>query len=184
MADIEYYILDLETNGTSSKNYWHEITQISIIRCADRVQLNRYIKPEHPERTNPQALEYTGRTMADLEKGDPKRVVVDFCNEFLKKDGKTPEDRCMVGHNIISFDKRFVHALWDDLGYVFPANLWMDTLPYVKDYAKRAGLDEKKFSLERAVEIVGATPRPGAHNAVIDTQNNYILWDKLKKHGV
>jgi DNA polymerase III epsilon subunit-like protein len=181
---IEFYIADTETTGTCSKNNWHEITQISIIRCADRVQLNKYIKPEHPERTNYQALAYTGRTMKDLEKGDDKKIVVDFCNDFFSKDGKTPEERCIIGHNIISFDKRFLHALWEELGYTFPANLWLDTLPYVRDFAKKRGLDEKKFNLERALEIVGAKPRPGAHNAIVDTQNNYILWDKLKKEGI
>lgn len=184
MSEISYYLLDTETNGTKSAGYWHEITQISIIRASDRVQLNKYIRIEHPERTNPDALSYTGRTMADLDKGESKKVVVDFCNAFFEEDGKAPEERCIIGHKIISFDKRFLHALWESLGYTFPANLWLDTHTYVKDYVKKHNLGKQKLDLDNALILVGGKPKEGSHNAVIDTQNNYMLWDKLKKEGI
>jgi len=184
MADIQYYMLDTETNGSKSAGYWHEITQISIIRCSDRVQLNKYIRIEHPERTSIDALTYTDRTMEDLDKGDPKKDVVDFCNAFFEADGKTPEERCIVGHKIIAFDKRFLHSLWESLGYIFPANLWLDTHTYVKDFVKKNGLGKQKLDLESSLILVGGKPKEGSHNAVIDTQNNYMLWDKLKKEGI
>lgn len=179
---INNYILDTETTGL--KNDYHEITQISIIRCSDRKQLNKYIKAEFPQRASSQALEYTGRTIADLEKGDSKKEVVEFINEFFNQDGGGPEERCIIGHNIISFDKRFLHNLWGELGLEFPARLWLDTIPYIKDFAKQRGLDCKKYNLNASLELVGIKPRDGAHNALIDTQNNYILWDKLKKEGI
>ncbi len=177
MTDIQYYVIDTETTGT--KDHFHEVTQISIIRCTDRHQLNRYIKAEFPKRTSADALKYTGRTMSDLYKGDPRKEVVEFCNKFFEEDGVDPEFRCIVGHNIYSFDKRFLYAMWEAEGLVFPANLWLDTIPYVKEYVKREGIAEKKFNLNKACEIVGVTPRAGVHNAVIDTQNNYKLFKAL-----
>ncbi len=178
-----YYIVDTETTGT--KDSYHEITQISIIRCSDKKQLNKFIKAEHPERTSEQALTYTGRTMADILKGGPKEDAVEICDKFFLEDGATPEQRCIVGHNIISFDKRFLHALWSSVGKEFPANIWLDTLPYIKAYSKQNNLNEKKFTLENALRIVGATPVAGEfHDAKIDTRNNFLLYEALTKSGV
>jgi DNA polymerase III epsilon subunit-like protein len=179
---INYYIVDTETTGT--KAGYHEITQVSIIRASDRVQLNKYIRPEFPERTSQDALTYTGRTMADLDKGDSKEAVVQICNDFFFEDGCEPEDRCIIGHNIVVFDKKFLYALWGSVGKPFPANLWLDTIPYIKAFIRAKGLTEKKFNLNLSCELVGIKPKEGAHNAVTDTQNNYLLWEALKKEGL
>lgn len=179
---INYYVVDTETTGLKSD--YHEVTQISIIRCSDRKQLNKYIKAEFPNRATPQALEYTNRTIEDLNKGGTKKEAVDICNSFFDEDGGTPEERCIIGHNIVNFDKKFLYQLWQDCGSIFPANLWLDTLPYIKDFAKQRGLDAKKFNLNAALELVGLKPKEGQHNAITDTQNNYLLWDKLKKEGI
>lgn len=175
--EIQYYILDTETTGTKAD--YHEITQISIIRCSDRRQLNKYIKAEFPKRASPDALRYTNRTMADLYKGDDRGEVVEFCNKFFEEDGVAPEFRCIVGHSIWSFDKRFLHAMWASEKKEFPANLWLDTIPYIKEFMKKKGIDSKKFNLNYSCEVVGLKPRPGAHNAIVDTQNNYKLWKAL-----
>jgi len=182
MPEIKYYIVDTETTGL--RVGWHEITQISIIRCSDRKQLNRYIKAHHPKRVNPIALEKTGRVYSDLFKGDGRKEVVEFCNNFFAEDGANPEERCIVGHNIIKFDKGFLHELWSGEGFEFPACLWLDTMLYIGAWKKKKGLTTRKSNLNWSLEALGITPRPGGHNAVVDTQNNYILWDKLKKEGL
>jgi DNA polymerase III epsilon subunit-like protein len=179
---IHNYIIDLETTGV--KTNWHEVTQITIIRCSDRNQLNKYIWPKFPDRTSPDALKYTGRTMQDLYKGEPAEDVVKACHEFILQDGAQPEGRCIIGHNILSFDKRFLHALWEECDLVFPANLWLDTIRYFRAYLKKKGIKDRKTNLNHALEVLGKKPRPGAHNAIVDTQNNYILWNALKKEGV
>lgn len=182
MADINYYVLDTETTGM--KVGWNEITQISIIRCTDRRQLNKYIKALFPKRVHKMALVKTGRTYADLLKGETKGEVVEFCNKFFEEDGCDPEERCIIGHNIIGFDKGFLHELWAGEGQVFPAALWLDTMRWINDWKVKKGLTSKKSNLNWSLEALGITPRPGSHNAVVDTQNNYILWDRLKKEGV
>lgn len=179
---IHYYIIDLESSGT--KLAWHEVNEISVIRCSDRNQITKNIKAEHPERVNPVALQVTNRTRADLLKGDSKEIVVEQIDNFFNQDNATPEERCIVGHNIIKFDRKFLCHLWNSCGKTFPANLWLDTIPYVKEYIVKQGNKVEKYNLEEAVKIVGKVPRGPAHCAKVDTQNNYILWHELQKLGV
>lgn len=179
---INYYILDTETTGT--KAGYHEITQISIICASDKKQLNKYIRPLYLDRVSQDALYYTGRTMADLDKGATKEEVVDICNAFFNQDGCAPEDRCVIGHNIITFDQKFIFSLWEDVGSVFPCNLWLDTIPYYKAWMKKQGITSRKYSLNVACEAMGIKPKEGAHNAVIDTRNNFLLWEALKQAEV
>jgi DNA polymerase III alpha subunit (gram-positive type) len=180
---IEYYIIDTETTGLSEIT--NEVTEISIIRCSDKNQLNRFIKCEHPETVNKKALEVTGRTMQDLLKGDPKESVVKDCNEFFEKDGLQPENRCIVGHNIVTFDKKFLFALWEKCGLIFPANLWLDTLSYISAYAKRENLPKKRMNLVESMVALDLNPKTkNIHTAKIDSQNNFYLYQGLKKTGI
>jgi DNA polymerase III epsilon subunit-like protein len=176
---IQYYILDLETTGLSQDI--HEITQISIIRCIDKAQLNKYIKPDHPERTHKQALAATGRTWSDLYKGTDKKTAVDFVDLFFSEDGLTPEERCIIGHNIYKFDRKFLISLWSSLGKEFPANLWLDTLVFARSYAKMNNLNPPNFKLDSVLEMFGVKFVGQQHNAVSDTRNNYRLYEYLIK---
>lgn len=178
---LNYYIIDVETTGL--KVDWHEVTQVSIVRCSDRRQLNRYIRAEHPERCDDRALEATGRTKDDLRKGGPKLEAVEACERFLLEDGQTPEHRCMVAHNA-PFDKRFTSAMFKSVGKVLPVTCWLDTMRIMRYYATRVlGLEKPSVKLHEALKICGISPRDGAHNAISDTQNLYILRDHLIKQG-
>lgn len=177
-----YYILDEETTGVDSKK--HEIIQISIIRCSDRHQLSKFIKSEYPQHASFAALAVTGRTFLDLHRGEAKEDVVDICDNFFNEDGLTNEHRCIVGHNVHRFDLRFTHALWKKCNKVFPANLWLDTLPFIKAYAIKKGIDSKSFKLEAACDLIGIKTAGMQHNAISDTRNNYKLWLKLMDSGV
>jgi DNA polymerase III alpha subunit (gram-positive type) len=179
---IHYYTVDTETTGLSKD--LNEIFQISIIRCSDRHQLSRKIKVENLETVNQRALEVTNTKMSDLLLGDKKEDVVQECENFFAQDGVTPEHRCIVGHNIVGFDLRFLFKLWEKCGKEFPAALWLDTLKYVRKYAKANGLDNKQWDLNNACIKLGITPKKGAHSALIDTQNNYLLWKEIQKRGV
>ncbi len=177
MSGIKYYVIDTETTGLKSD--YHEITEIGIIRADDRVQLWRQVKCEYPERANFDALAITKKTLADLDKGFSKEDVVAECEKFFNEDGLTPQHRCIVGHNIFSFDKRFLFALWEKVGKVFPATLWIDTIPMTKHYAKQIGLVRPKVNLHAACEIVGIKKFSDAHNAKVDSRNSYLLWKDL-----
>jgi DNA polymerase III epsilon subunit-like protein len=176
-----YYVIDTETTGL--KTDYHEMTEIGIIRCTDRVQLWRQIKCEYPERANFDALAITKKTMADLEKGHLKHNVVEECEKFFAEDGASPAHRCIVAHNA-PFDKKFLHALWAQCGKQFPANLWLCTMALARDYAKKQGLMAKgmpkqKVNLHAACDLVGIKKISEAHNAKVDSRNTFLLHRSL-----
>lgn len=138
---LNFYVIDTETNGLKAK--YHEINEISIIRCTDRVQLTEYIKTENPERSNTQALAITHKTYDDLKRGLSKEAAVEKINKFILEDGVSPAHRCIIGHNI-QFDRKFIHALYESVGLEFPANLWLDTMSLAKAYAKQMRFDKKR----------------------------------------
>lgn len=178
---INYYVLDTETTGLSSD--YHEVTQISIIRCTDRNQINRYIKADFPERASQAALDVTGRTRADLNMGESREMVINAINNFLDKDSGDPENRCIIAHNA-EFDKRFCHALWGKADKIFPANLWLCTKSYTKSFTVKNAIAKPSLTLESSLKIIGAKAIPAFHNAVTDARNTYILWTKLQEHGI
>jgi DNA polymerase III epsilon subunit-like protein len=186
MSGILYYIIDTETTGLKSN--FHEMTEVGIIRCTDRVQLWRQIKCEYPERANFDALAITKKSMADLEKGHDKRNVVEECEKFFSEDGATSAHRCIVAHNA-AFDKKFLHALWEQCGKQFPANLWLDTISLTKDFIKNADTSTLKIvktptgrvstQLHACCDMVGINKLSEAHNAKVDSRNTYLLYRSL-----
>ncbi len=179
---LTYYVLDLETTGLSVQH--HEITQISIIRCSDKVQFSRFIKPQYPERASYHALVATGRTPKDLEKGDDVVKVSDETDAFLQQDGLTPEHRCCVIHSTSGFDRRFLHSTWRALGKSFPAHVWFDTEAATRDYFKQIGLIKQPAKLGSAVQYLGISIKGKLHDAKVDTQACFKLRERLLKEGI
>lgn len=183
---LHYYVIDTETTGLRENH--HEMTEIGIIRCTDRVQLWRQIKCEYPERANFDALAITKKTMADLERGHIKEDVVNECNKFFAEDGLTPAHRCIVAHNA-PFDRRFLHALWEQCGVEFPAHLWLDTIPLTKEFLKNADTSSIQIiktktgrvstQLHACCDMVGIKKISEAHNAKVDSRNTFLLHRNL-----
>jgi DNA polymerase III epsilon subunit-like protein len=181
-----YYVIDTETTGLKA-NY-NEMTEIGIIRCTDRVQLWRQIKCEYPERANFDALAITKKSMADLERGHLNSSVVEECEKFFAEDGATPGHRCIVAHNA-PFDRKFLHALWEQNGKQFPANLWLDTISLTKDFLKKVdnstlnivktATGRVSTQLHACCDMVGIKKISEAHNAKVDSRNTYLLWRNL-----
>ncbi len=191
MAGIHYYIIDTETTGLKSAH--HEMTEIGIIRCTDRVQLHKKIRCEFPERASFDALKITGKTMADIVQGDAKEEAVAASNRFFEEDGQSPAARCIIAHND-SFDRRFLHALWESCGLEFPAHLWLDTIGMTKAFIKKS--DESQLQIVRTAtgkvstqlhaccDMLRVKKLSAAHNAKVDSRNTYLLWMKLQEEGV
>jgi len=174
---LHFYVVDTETTGLTANH--HEVTEIGIIRYSDRVQLHRNIKCEYPERASFDALKITKKTMADLGKGYSKAAVVAECNKFFAEDGATPAARVIIGHNIISFDKRFLHAMWASEGQEFPAHLWLDTIAMTREFLKKEGIKTRIVNLHASCDYVGIKKLSEAHNAKVDSRNNYLLYRGL-----
>jgi len=181
-----YYVIDTETTGL--KSHFHEMTEIGIIRCTDRVQLWRQIKCEYPERANFDALAITKKSMSDLERGHDKFSVVEECEKFFAEDGATPAHRCIIAHNA-AFDRKFLHALWEQCGKTFPANLWLDTISLTKAFLKKADQSQLTIvktatgrvstQLHACCDMVGIKKLSEAHNAKVDSRNTYLLHRSL-----
>jgi DNA polymerase III epsilon subunit-like protein len=180
MAGIAFYILDLETNGLVSGGF-HEICEFSILRASDRVQLTRQVKVDKPKNSSLDAMTITKKSMADYAKGISKSQLVADAEKFLSEDGLTPAHRCLVGHNIINFDRKFLWALWGRYSKEFPFELFLDTLHMAKAAAKKKQLIKPKLNLSAACEIFGVKKVAGEHNALSDTRNCFFLWEKLMK---
>lgn len=176
MSGLQYYIIDTETTGLKA-NY-HEINEISIIRCTDRIQLTEFIKCDYPERANFDALAITKKNLADLEKGNSKEYVIDRVDKFLNEDGLTPAHRCFIAHNY-SFDQRFLHALYEQINRRCPVDLWLCTMALTKQYAKQIGLVKPKVNLHAACDIMGIKKLSDAHNSKVDSRNTYLLHRSL-----
>jgi DNA polymerase III epsilon subunit-like protein len=181
MGGISFYIIDTETTGTKSDNQYHEIVEISIVRASDKVQLSRTIKAANPQHASLDALRITNKTIKDLYNGISKIEAINDVNNFFNQDGKKPNARCIVGHNCISFDKRFLHELWRAHNMQFPADLWLDTYKMMKLYIKQKGLDPKtKLSLDESCDLLGTKKIAiGMHTAKIDSRNNFFLYKEL-----
>lgn len=173
---LAFYVLDTETTGIDSKR--QEITEISIIRCADRVQLTEMVKCESPETASIDALRITNKTFADLLKGKSKEEAVERVDKFLNSDGLTPAHRVIVAHNW-SFDYRFMCALYDKVGKKFQADLWACSMAMTKAYAKQIGLVKPKVNLDAACKLAGIVKVAGQHASKADTRNTYLLWNDL-----
>lgn len=188
MSGLKYYVIDLETTGLVSS--YHEVVEISIIRADDRVQLSRHIKAMYPERASFDALKATGKTLADLEIGISKEQAIEDAHKFLELDGLEPANRCILGHNIIAFDKKFLHDTWASLGLIFPANLYLDTIALTKQFIKThdlSNIDIQKTAtgkistkLSSALHLTGTKKATSQqHTAQSDTRNTFMLWKKL-----
>lgn len=175
---IHYYIIDLETTGLSSK--YHEVCEISIIRASDKNQISRNVIVNFPERANYDALRITSKTISDLKRGDRKESVIQECNAFFEADNASPSARCIVGHNIWSFDRKFLYALWESVGKEFPAALWLDSMHMAKEYVKKLGV-KRSISLANSCEMMGIKKAASAHNAKADSRQTYFLWQKLSE---
>ena len=176
MSGLAYYILDVETTGI--KCGYHEITEISIIRCADKVQMTEMLKCNYPERANVDAMRITNKTWADLARGSERHDVLEKMDKFIKSDGLTPDHRVCVAHNY-SFDKRFIHQFYKEYDREYPMNLWLCTMAMTKNYAKKAGIIKPKVNLQAACDIVGIKKYAAAHASKMDTRNTFLLWKDL-----
>lgn len=178
MAGLAYYCLDTETTGLLCGT--HEIIELSIINAADKTQLTRIVRAENPDNASLDALKITGKSKNDLTKGCSKTTLITDVEKFVCDDGLTPDHRCLVGHNIIGFDRRFLWHLWESQGKAFPFNLYLDTMHLAKAYAKRMQIIKAKVNLAASCEMLKvANLNTKWHSAKADTQNCFFLWEKL-----
>lgn len=175
---IEYYILDIETNGLMTGT--HEICEVSVIRFSDRMQITRQVKVDNVQNSSLDALRIIQKTAEDLKKGISKQQLIQDIEGFLLEDNGSPESRCLVGHNIIGFDKKFLWHTWNKYNKFFPVNLYLDTLQMMRTFAKTNNMHKPKLTLGASCDLLGVKKTENSHNAKDDTQSCYYLFERLK----
>lgn len=178
---MEYYVLDTETTGL--KAGYHEVIEISIIRCKDGEQKTVFIKANFPKRANVDSLAIQNKTAADLSCGLNKPAAIKIIEDFILEDKKTPAHRCIIGH-CIAFDRRFLYATWESENKLYPADLWLCTKSFMNRYIKKTGMGKQKLGLENSLKIIGIPPVPGAHKASVDARNTFELFNKLMEQNI
>lgn len=187
MSSLIYYCVDTETTGLKAK--WQEITEMTIVRASDKMTLTQFIKCDFPMRASIEALRITNKTLADLSAGKSKEEAVEVFDNFLNQDGLTPAHRCYVGHNV-SFDRKFIHALYESVGKECPVHLWVDTLELIKEFLKQNDIShlpniaktatgKVSTKLQACCDIIGIKRFAAAHASKVDAQNTYLLWRRL-----
>lgn len=182
MSGLQFYIADIETNGL--KVGFHECCELSIIRAKDKMQLTRKIKVDNWKNSSYDALVITGKTIESLRQGDSKQKTVEDVDSFIKEDGLTSAHRVLVGHNIINFDKKFLHHMWEQQGKEFQIDLFLDTIPLSKRLAAQIGQPKAKVKLESALDLFGIKKVGKMHSAKGDSRNTYLLWKHLMDSNV
>lgn len=125
--------------------------------------------------------------MADLSNGVSKEEAVAKIDKFLAQDGATRAHRCFIGHKVISFDKKMIHALYEKCGKELQVDLWLDTWDMIKAYADKSGLkaeakarnEKMSFTLHASCDLLGVKKFSDAHSSKFDTRNNYLLYKNL-----
>lgn len=182
--------IDCETTGTDPER--HDLIQLAGVLYSERTELERFdllARPFFPEHAEPEALDVTGRTLAELDAfPDPIATFADFeamlgrhVDRFNKRDKVH-----FVGYNA-DFDADFVRAWFDRCrapkpGY-FGAWFWWPII----DVAKLAGLrlmeqraELRDFKLMTVAEYLGVQTSDGeAHDAFHDIRVTMRLFRKL-----
>lgn len=178
---IQFYVADLESNGLMWKNNNHEICELSIIRASDRTQLTRLVKVDKPQNSSFDALKIIGRTADDLKRGISKAQLINEVEQFLAEDGLEASSRCLIGHNIINFDRKFLWQHWETFNKQFPFDLYLDTMHLMRAYAKAKQIVKPAINLTASCQLLGIKQAGQSHTGHFDTRHTYLLWQELIK---
>lgn len=167
------YFFDTETTGLSDKN--DRIIEIAVIKCIlgednfpkelDRLHL--YIRP--PFALDPKIVELTGITDDLLEEHPYEEDCFEKVQSFFAE-----ESLVVAGHNV-SFDVRFLRALYNRNGASFPANcIELDTCQMARDIFTKAEVEN--YKLGTLVHYCGFDDGVTFHSAIEDIQATTKLF--------
>lgn len=168
----DYVVFDLETTGLNSSI--DRIIEIAAVKVRDRKVIDTFSTLVNPEREIPKAASRVNGITNELVANSPK--LGEIFEAFLMFIG----DDILVGHNIHSFDMKFVRNAVDECGLGVLGNDYIDTL-----YMARKCLPE--LSHHRLADIAEYfhISAEGAHRALNDciiNQKSYEELGKLQKN--
>ena len=139
---MERLIIDSETTGLSP-DYNQMLTLGMVLVDVDKKKLDfvqeRHILIKHDEyNMSKMAMKVNGIDINEHEKkASPVKKAIKEVQTFLKKFDLF--DTTIVGHNL-SFDKRFVSALFEQEGFIYPFSRDQEDTMFIWNNLKRRGL--------------------------------------------
>ena len=164
----DYVLFDLETTGISA-NY-DEVIEISALKVRDGKIVAEFSELVNPGRSIPFAASQVNHITNDMVAEAP------FFPEVLGRFLTFIGEDILVGHNIHSFDMKFLYRDCDKYYHKTLTNDYVDTL----SIAKVCFPDWKHRRLSDLAEHYGISTR-GAHRALNDCKINQQVFEWMGK---
>ena len=164
----DYVVFDLETTGVSCNS--DDVVEISAIKVIGREVVDEFTTLVNPGRPIPyHASEVNGIT-DDMVKDSP------FFEEVLFNFLEFVGDSVLVGHNIHTFDMKFLYRDAERFWGETIGNDYIDTLQVARIYLPQLS----HYKLVDLAKYYGISTA-GAHRALNDCRMNQIVFEQLAK---
>lgn len=164
----DYIIYDLETTGISVKR--DEIVEISAIKVRDSKVVDEFTSLVNPLRPIPYGASSVNGITDDMVIDAPTLDVI--LPQFIDFIG----DMILVGHNIKSFDMKFIYRDCRKIFGKIPDNDYVDTLRFSRTILP----DLPHHALGDLATYYGISTK-GAHRALNDCRMNQKVYEKLNE---
>lgn len=164
----DYVVFDLETTGVSPYN--DEVIEISAVKARKGKVVEEFSELVNPKRTIPFAASRVNNITDDMVSDAP------FFDEVLRHFLEFVGEDVLVGHNIQSFDMKFIYRDCERYFHQLITNNYVDTLIL----AKRCFPEWRHRRLGDLADYYGISTQ-GAHRALADCRMNQRVFELLGK---
>ena len=164
----DYVVFDLETTGVNCHR--DKVVEISAIKVADSQVTEEFSSLVNPECPIPFYASQVNGITDEMVEDAP--VFGDVLHDFLEFAG----DAVLVGHNIHSFDLKFIYRDSREYFGMIPGNDYVDTLRLARIYLPEI----KSHTLSNLAAHYGVSTE-GAHRALADCRMNRAVYEELGK---
>lgn len=166
----DYVVFDLETTGISTK--YDEVIEISAVKVKNSQVAEEFSTLVNPGRKIPPGASRVNGITDKMVAGAP--VFADALADFLR----FAEDMVLVGHNISSFDMKFLYRDARKFFQKVPDNDYVDTLIMARKVLPRL----HHHRLVDLAEHYGISAQ-GAHRALNDCNMNQKVYERLAEEA-
>lgn len=163
-----YVVFDLETTGLSC--YEHEIIEIGAIKVENNRVVDTYSSFVKPKNNIPYYITRINGISNQMVRNAPG--IDSTLTEFFEFTGEYP----LLGHNIISFDMKFINVASEALYGEIIHNDYIDTLQISRQYLRNI----KSHSLSSLCQYFNIDTS-GAHRALADCEMTNRVYQALRR---
>lgn len=162
----DYVVFDLETTGISCYN--DQVVEISAVKVSKGQVVEEFTSLVNPRCPIPYRASMVNGITDEMVKDAPAfdKVLADFLG-FIG-------DHVLVGHNIHTFDMKFIYRDCEKFWGKVPENNYVDTLSLARMCLAELG----HYKLTDLSEYYGISTK-GAHRALNDCRMNQIIYERL-----